>query len=189
MIIGIYGLKGAGKTLLMTLLLFLEQKHLKKKIYINYKVEFPHEKLDLQSLAELDEQLQNSAIGIDELHMIADSRRAGAKQNLLVTYFVLQSRHRSVNMYFTSQFEHQIDRRIRENTDIKIIIENLNIDSDGDGKPDLFRLIIQDLRGFETQYYEHYIRGTTLFNMFDTDYIVNLFKLKEDKKNGKKKKA
>lgn len=186
MIIGIYGLKGAGKTLVMTLLLWIETLAFQKSVYVNYEVTFPHKKLEMQKLAELDQQLQNTAIGVDELHMIADSRRAGAKQNLLVTYFVLQSRHRSVNMYFTSQYEHQIDRRIRENTDIKIIVENLKIDSDNDGKNDLFRVIIQDRRGMEQKYHEQIICATKIFEQFNTDCIINLFQYKEKEKKKKK---
>lgn len=186
MIIGIYGLRGGGKTLIMTILLYIEFKILGKKVFSNYELKFPHEKLDAQKLADLDQQLQKSAVGVDEMHMIADSRRAGAKQNLLVTYFVLQSRHRSVNLYFTSQFEHQIDRRIRDNTDIKIISENLNIDSDDDGLPDVFRMVIQDKRGMEVKYVEHYITGTNFYPLFNTDYIINLFKYQEKKKDEKK---
>ena len=186
MIIGIYGLKGGGKTVFMTLLLWIEHIVFKKIVYSNYKLKFKYKKLDMQKLAELDTQLQNTAIGIDELHMIADSRRAGAKQNLLVSYFVLQSRHRSVNLYFTSQFEHQVDRRVRENTDIKIIAENLNIDSDGDGKPDLFRIIIQDNRGMEKKFHEKIICGTKIYDQFDTNFIINLFQYKEKEKKPKK---
>jgi len=189
MIIGIYGLKGGGKTLLLCILLYLEWKMFKSKILANLQFSFPHEIIDAQRLVELDESLKNSAIGIDELHMIADSRRSGAKQNLLMSYFILQSRHRSINFYFTDQFEHHTDRRIRDNTDIKIIVENLHMDSDNDGIDDLFRVIIQDLREYPIKYYITVICGTNFYEMYDTDYLIDIFKYKKgDKliKNGDK---
>ena len=186
MIIGLYGLKGSGKTLFMVILLFLEHKYLKSKIMSNLKLSFKHEIINAKQLVELDKSLQDSAIGIDELHTICDSRQSGGKKNILMSYFVLQSRHRSVNFYFTDQFEHQVDRRIRENTDIKIIMENCHIDSDGDGFEDVFRVIIQDLREYPIQYYVTYICGTDFFNMYDTDFIVDIFKYNISKKTVKK---
>jgi len=188
MIIGIYGLKGSGKTLFMCILLYLEYFYLKSKILSNMWFKFPHEIIDANKLVELDESLKNSAIGIDELHMIADSRRSGARQNLLLSYFVLQSRHRSVNFYFTDQFEHQVDKRVRENTDIKIICENLHIDSDGDGIDDTFRIIIQDLREFPPKYYVTVICATKFFEMYDTDYLIDIFKYKRGDKLKKRDK-
>lgn len=194
MIIAILGLKGSGKTLFMCILLYIEWKILHSKVLSNLWFNFPHEIIDAKRLVELDESLKNSAIAIDELHMIADSRRSGAKQNLLMSYFVLQSRHRSVNVYFTDQFEHQYDRRIRDNTDIKIITENLHIDSDGDGLEDLFRIIVQDLRQFPVKYYITTIYAGKFFGMYDTDYLIDIFKYKKgdklekkgDKKNGRR---
>lgn len=189
MIIGIYGLRGSGKTLFMCILLYMEWKLLKSKVLSNLWFSFPHEIIDAKRLVELDESLKNSAIAIDEIHMIADSRRSGAEQNLLLSYFILQSRHRSVNLYFTDQFEHQHDRRIRDNTDIKIITEKLHIDSDGDGIDDVFRIIIQDLREFPVKYFVTRIYAGKFFEMYDTDYLIDIFKYKKGDKLQKKKKG
>lgn len=188
MIIAILGLKGSGKTLFMCILLYIEWKLLHSKILSNMWLNFPHEIIDATRLVELDESLKNSAIGIDEMHMIADCRRSGAKQNLLMSYFVLQSRHRSVNLYFTDQFEHQYDRRIRENTDVVIIMENQNIDSDGDGINDIFRVVVQDLREFPVKYYITHIYAGKFFTMYDTDFLIDIFKYKKGDKLEKKKK-
>lgn len=186
MIVGIYGLKGSGKTLLLCILLYLEWFTLKSKILSNLWFNFPHEIIDATRMVELDESLINSAIGIDELHMIADSRRSGAKQNLLMSYFILQSRHRSVNVYFTDQYEHQVDRRIRENTDVKIIVENLHIDTDGDGLEDTFRVIIQDLREYPPKIYVTNICGTNFYDMYNTDFLIDIFRYKKGDKLEKK---
>ena len=177
---------------MMVILLWVEYTYLKSKVMANLKLSFKHEIIDVKELIELNKNLKNSAIGIDELHTICDSRRSGTPKNILMSYFVLQSRHRSVNFYYTDQFEHQVEKRIRENTDIKIIMENCHVDSDGDGIDDVFRVIIQDLRTAPTEYYVTYICGTEFYNMYDTDYIVDIFryekKIKEKVKKLKGKK-
>jgi len=189
LVVGIKGLKGSGKTLVMTMLLLME--YLKgKKIYTNYKVFFPHEIIDVKKLVELDVELENCVIGIDELHMICDARRHGKDQNLLMSYFVLQSRHRSVNFYYTTQFERQVDVRIIENTDINIVCENLYIDTDNDGFADLFRLIIQDKRFRPVKFRQKTMYGKPFFQMYSGDYVVDIFTMKGldkfKKKGGKK---
>ena len=186
LVVGIKGLKGSGKTLFMTILLY--QEYLKgKKIFTNYKIHFPHEIIDVNKMVELDIELKNSAIGLDELHMICDARRSGKKQNILMSYFILQSRHRSVNFYYTTQFDRQVDARIRENTDINMVCENLYIDTDGDGLNDLFRIMVQDRRFRPIKFKQKLIYGQPFFRMYDSDYIVDIFNMKELNKIKKKK--
>jgi hypothetical protein len=186
LVVGFKGLKGSGKTLAMTLFIYMEYLR-GKKVYTNYEVSFPHELIDVQKLVELDIELQNSVIAIDELHMICDSRRSSKKQNILMSYFILQSRHRSVNFYYTTQFDRQVDVRIRENTDINVVCENLYIDSDGDDNVDLFRLIIQDKRMRPIRIKNKVLYGKPVFGMYSGDKIIDIFTMKELKRmKGKK---
>jgi hypothetical protein len=187
LVIGILGHKGSGKTLFLAILLYLEYLS-GKKIYTNFEVSFPHEILDINKLISLDKELTNAVIGITEIHMICDARRSGSKQNTQFSYFVLQSRHRSVNFYYDSQFGRQYDVRIRENTDINIIAENLFIDSDNDGIFDVFRIIIQDKRKYPITYQQFIVYGTPFFTKYNTDFIVNPFTMKEINKLKKKSK-
>ena len=183
LVIGIKGIKGSGKTLLLTFLLY--QDYLRgKKIYTNYKVFFPHDIIDIKKMVSLDVQLKDSVIGIDEIHMICDSRRSGLKQNILMSYFVLQSRHRSVNFYYTTQHDGQVDKR--ENTDVNMVCENLYLDSDNDGLNDLFRVIIQDRRFRPVRFKQKVMYGTPIFKLYDTDYTVDIFTMKDIKKIKKK---
>jgi len=185
LVVGIKGLKASGKTLLLTWLLFREYL-MGKKIYVNYKVFFPHELINVQKMVTLNIELQNAVIGIDELHMICDSRRSGKKQNILMTYFILQSRHRSVNFYYTTQFDGQVDKRIRDNTDINMVCENLYVDSDDDGFNDLFRIIIQDKRFRPIKFKQKILYGKPVFKLYSSDFIVDIFTMKElDKLKGK----
>ena len=186
LVVGIKGLKASGKTLIMTRELYKEYC-LGKKIHTNYEVYFPHEIIDVQKMLTLNVDLQNAVIGIDELHMICDSRRSGKKQNILMTYFILQSRHRSVNFYYTTQFDGQVDNRIRDNTDINLICENQYVDTDGDGLNDLFRLIIQDRRFRPIRFKQKIVYGKPIFKLYNSDYIVDIFTMKELNKLKRKK--
>lgn len=178
LVVGFKGLKRSGKTLAMTLFLYLE--YLKgKKILTNYWVSFPHEIIDVQKLVELHEDIEDSAIGIDEIHMICDSRRSSKKQNILMSYFVLQSGHRDVNLYYTSQFNKQFDVRIRDNTDIDVVCRNLYVDSDEDGLNDLFHLIFRDRRTIPIHIYAKVLYGKPVFDMYNTKKIVDIFTMKE----------
>ena len=96
-----------------------------------------------------------------------------------MTYFVLQSRHRSVNFYYTTQHDGQVDKRIRENTDVNMICENLYIDSDNDGFNDMFRIIIQDRRFRPIKFKQKMLYGTPIFKMYNSDYLVDIFTMKE----------
>lgn len=185
LVVGIKGIKGSGKTLLMTWLLYKE--FLKgKRVYTNYEVFFPHEIIDIQKMVTLNIDLQNAVIGIDELHMICDSRRSGKKQNILMTYFVLQSRHRSVNFYYSTQHDGQVDKRIRDNTDVNMICENLYIDSDNDGLNDMFRIIIQDRRFRPIRFNQKLFYGKPVFKMYNSDYLVDIFTMSQlNKMKGK----
>lgn len=179
-VVALIGNKGNGKTLVMTLLLYIE--YLKgKKIYTNYKVFFPHEILDVQKMVELDVSLQDAVIGIDEMQTVCDSRKHSRKQNILMSHFLIQTRHRSINLYYTTTYLGQVDKRIRENTDIVIISENLEVDSDKDGYDDMFRIIVRDERHLKMKVKTKIIYGKPVFDLYSTDYIVDIFSMKEIK--------
>jgi len=119
-IFGFIGTVGSGKTLSMTVEAF---KYYNKgmKIFSNYGLSFPHEKLTkkrFDTLIEEKEQLQNCVILLDEIHIWLDSRSSMSKKNKTVTYFLLQTRKRNVRLLFTTQHFHQIDKRLRDTTDV-----------------------------------------------------------------------
>ena len=181
---GIYGWKGAGKTVVQTLMLYLE--HLTKKkpvIYCNLALTFPFKWLHGDDIVEIAEHLQNSAIGIDELHEYADCRNSGSVQNRRVADFFLQSRHTNANVYYTTQYKDQVDKRIRRITDVDIVCENLGIDSDGDGHDDLFRLTIKDRRQIDSPVLTKVICGTPVFDMYDSTERINPFEMKRKRKH------
>jgi hypothetical protein len=178
MIIGIQGLIGGGKTLTMTFFLYQEGMVYGRNVFANYKLFFPFKWLKAKEMVDLNKNLVNSAIGVDELEVIADSRRSGSPQNVAMSYFVLQSRHRSVNFYYTTQFLHQVDKRIRDNTDVKVIVENLEYE----GKPNQFRVIMIDHHKVKRKIKVFTLNGFTLYDLYDTNYIIDPFTYEKRKK-------
>jgi len=180
---GIYGWKGGGKTLIMTLFLLMEwEQAMRPKIFSNYALALPFQYLQGKDMTTLNEKLGDSLIAIDELHEYADSRNSQSLQNRRVATFFLQSRHTNSNVYYTTQFKDQIDKRIRRITDIDIICENMHIDSDNDGDEDMFKVTINDHRGGTARVKTLELYGAGLFNLYDSTYRINPFVWENNKK-------
>lgn len=176
---GIYGWKGAGKTVICTLMLYLESRMKKKpQIFSNYELTFKSDWLAGKDMVELSSHLDNSAIGIDELHEYADCRNSGSLQNKRVSTFFLQSRHTNSNIYYTTQYKDQVDKRIRRITDVDIIAENLGIDSDRDGDDDIFRMTMKDRRVPDSKVIQKRFYAKPIFDMYDSTERINPFKYK-----------
>lgn len=173
---GLYGWKGAGKTTALTLFGYLESMvGIRKNMFSNYKVEFPFQWLQGHDMIELTDKLNDSVILIDELHEYADSRNSGTLQNKRVSDFFLQSRHTNSNVYYSTQYKDQIDKRIRRITDIDIVCENLFMDLDHDGDDDLFKITIADRRTPEKRPKELKFYAKPIFDLFDSTEKVNPF--------------
>jgi hypothetical protein len=175
-IVGIYGWKGAGKTVTLTLMLYLEHlSQLRKHMFSNYKLGFDFEWLSGHDMIELTDKLDDSAIGIDELHEYADCRNSGTLQNKRVADFFLQSRHTRSNVYYTTQFKDQVDKRIRRITDIDLVCENLYFDSDGDGDDDMFRMTFTDRRQPDLLPVSRVYYAKPIWDMYDSTERINPF--------------
>jgi hypothetical protein len=176
--------KGAGKTTALTLFLLLESiQRTRDKIFCNYKLKFPFEWLAGADMITLEKTLNNSVIGIDELHEYADARNAGSLQNKRVADFFLQSRHFACDIFYSSQYKDQVDKRIRRITDIDVVCENLFTDLDQDGDDDLFQLVIKDRRMPEAAVRQLRFYAKPVFQLFDSTERINpfLFSRKSEK--------
>lgn len=175
-VVGLYGWKGSGKTTALTLFAFLESiEGCRKNLFSNYKLEFTFKWLNGTDMIDLSSKLDDSAVFIDELHEYADSRNSGTLQNKRVSDFFLQSRHTRSNVYYTTQYKDQIDKRIRRITDIDIVCENLFMDSDHDGDDDMFRLTITDRRRPEMQPRQLVFYAKPVFDLYDSTERINPF--------------
>ena len=134
MLIGIEGGLGSGKTLLMVRYL-LKDFNKGNQIFSNFGLNhIPYKVLNVLEILDFDKEnksLIDISMGIDELTVFADCRTSIGKMNRLFSYFILQTRKRNVNLYYTTQNMMMIDKRVREHTDIQIFCEKIK-DSDGE---------------------------------------------------------
>ena len=95
----------------------------KRSVYSNLHLHYPYRRFRLGDLVDPDSgeivtDIQNSVVLIDEAYVFAESRRSTSKRNRLFSYLILQSRKRGLEFFLASHSPHQLDRRIRENTDV-----------------------------------------------------------------------
>jgi cytidylate kinase len=119
MIIGFIGDMGSGKTLSM--IAWASELYFKGfKIYSNLIIKgIPYTQLTLSDLikyADSDQQMDNIVILLDEAQIFIDSRGSMQKRNQIIGYFITQTRKRNCWLFFTTQQYHQVDKRLRANT-------------------------------------------------------------------------
>ena len=107
---GFCGGLGSGKTLRMSARL---KEYYDKgiKIYANYNLHFPHEKIDPLKLLEFE--LEKCAVGLTEAYTFLDSRFSGSESSRFITYFLLQTRKRKVKILYDAQIVGSVDNRLR----------------------------------------------------------------------------
>lgn len=135
MIIGFLGNVRQGKTLSAV-------KELKKfydlgyKVYSNTWLSFPHTPLTLDYILDIVEKdldvPDNSIFFIDEIYIWCDARISASKRNRIVSYFILQTGKLGNNtdygliLLYTTQYATQIDKRLRNTTDIAVFCEKFS---------------------------------------------------------------
>lgn len=167
MIIGFIGKRGSGKTLSMTKEAYLYYRQ-GYTIYANIKLNFPYEKYTLEDIASYangEVQFKKVFFIIDEAHVFIDSRRSGSKKNLAISYFILQTRKRDVKLAFTTQYWHQVDKRLRDATEI---IVECTFDKQHERVN-----IMMTSRNTGATRYRHY-NAIPLYGMYDTTEIVSI---------------
>jgi len=120
-IIGLEGGLGSGKTIMGVR--YLHQNHTDSiPIYANFWLSFPHTTLDVNKIKDIlkDKYMKFASIMIDEITVFMDCRRSMNEINLLISYFILQSRKRGVTFYYTTQDFDMVDGRLINHTDYMI---------------------------------------------------------------------
>jgi len=121
-IFGIIGGIGSGKTLSMVYLLTQDAMKRDKKIMSNIRINMPQaEMMSPELLQDLTANLKNYSMGIDEAHNVMESRSSSNTKVKQRSHFILQSRHAgqgSLDIYYTTQYKSQVDKRLRLNTDV-----------------------------------------------------------------------
>lgn len=131
MILGTLGQPRSGKTLLMTywLKLFFDAGY---EIVSNYPLNFKYWPFDIDVIDKLinDESFlkkwgsfrgyygaKRMVIAIDEISVIMESRQAMRKENILLSYLLMQSGKQDVNVIWSAQLPHSVDKRLRDLTE------------------------------------------------------------------------
>jgi len=168
MLIGIAGALGSGKTLFMTRCLYKEWlKDIDKKIATNYNLNgIPHRFIVAKELFDLKQSLQNTILGIDEMHIFLDCRES--HKNKQMTHFILQTRHLGVHLYFTTQDISQVDVRLRRMLDVLAYCTKTHIDN-------FFKVKIIDYRDTLNITTNTFIfDGSPYYDMYDTREIIDI---------------
>lgn len=196
MIINIIGGLGSGKTL-TAVKSSIEDFDNKIKIFCNFNIEIPHEKISFQELKDNDIRTEEGkqywlnkfsgidlAIYIDEATNWLDARTSMSKNNQIVTAWLSQIRKmlgssETSHLYLISQLKKQLDVRSRDLTHITIrcgkkIKGKFKFKEKG-------KLIIQDKIIITNIFYLHEMNkviktnfiGNPYFNYFDTHEIIN----------------
>ena len=164
------GSQGEGKTAMITYLMLVNSNFGNdRKIYSNYTLSVPHNKITLDSIIkQLDNDpsfYNNSIILMDEIHLYLDSRDFMSKNNRKIQTFFSQLRKRNILLLGTSQYIMHVDVRVRRHAKMVFDMRNL---SNG-----MFGCTISKIDG----YYTNAINDITLnlsvaYDFYDTYEVI-----------------
>lgn len=181
MIVGFIGKMGSGKTLSMTK--ELHKYHLLgHTILANYGLSFDHNPVNFEQLydiAEAQEPMSNIVLALDEIHILLDSRSGMSKASKVMTFWLNQTRKMNVKLFYTTQYLHQVDKRLRNGTDLFIFCNGMHIVRNDQARYVCFNEITDgDFVKKEI------FLGDRYFQLYDTNEVI-AFVDKEKMKDGK----
>lgn len=164
---------GSGKSLLCCYFAMVGHS-MDKTIYSNLHFKFPYQKLLLEELVDLKTgeiilDLQDAVVIIDEAYLWLESRLSTSKRNRIISYFLLQSRKRNLDVFLVAHSPHQLDKRARQNCDILYTTEFSGHPQHG-RKGDKVRVTRRDLSG-PTGNKKFIIDAAKLWPWFDSNQI------------------
>ena len=170
MIIVIDGNRGQGKTLtaVKECYLFGLQGY---TIYSNLELNFPDKNIivkpyklkEMIGYAEDKNELRKAVVLMDEMHIALDSRTSMTKRNIIISYFLLQTRKRDVHIIGTTQYLHQIDKRVRSTAEM--FISSKFIKREDKVLNRIFYNNIVSYRSF---------KASTYYGYYDTNKIIDI---------------
>lgn len=186
MIIVLEGGLGSGKTILMVRYLVKDYMSGRIIYYNGGLKKIKYEKINIGKILELHKNkfnLKDCTIGIDEITVFADCRISGSKLNRAISYFILQSRKRNVDIYFTTQNVNMIDKRLNQYTDIHILCEKI-YDHDGNTIEGRRKYTIIDTRDWYKPHITRFVLDITkYYEFYDTNEVILPLDLEEVKEN------
>jgi hypothetical protein len=165
-IIGVVGRRGFGKTAFMTAIGY--DSHLEGyNVFANYGLKFPYQFISLEELGTLPSRVHDCVVLMDELHMGADAYDFLAKRTKGITKLITQLRKRRVTFIYTTQYQEQLAKRLRAQTDYLIMMR-----PEGKG---VFAAYVRDPHlPYEEQIINVIRRDLTpVFDLYDTNQIIS----------------
>jgi hypothetical protein len=123
-IISLEGVMGSGKSTAAVALAYEKSNGGERKIISNMHLNtqfLPYTHFSLEWFLEnlINHELEDCVLVLDEMYQIFDSRSAGTKLNKLLTYFVVQTRKRGVDLMICTHHLDHVDKRGRRAVDIR----------------------------------------------------------------------
>jgi hypothetical protein len=154
------GIRGTGKTALMTALLARQKEAYRRrgyngKLFANYEVKFFDKSRDywspwfMEEMATFPPYFAHGIAAIDEAQGVILGRRSMSKTNVNMSAFLTQMRHRDIEMMFTTQFPQVLDYQALIQTNLFIKLRTIQRQKGGPfaGFPILIQMQISDYWG------------------------------------------
>jgi len=167
MLIVVLGKRGSGKTLWMC----IQALRSKRTVLSNFKIKSPNYKqLKIVDLLNLPDDIE---VMLDEAYAWIDARVSGSVINRYMSYIVLQSRKRTINIFMSAQMFRSLDVRIRQQVDLLIKCERLGVKPKGTDTRD-FRYSSFEVQSQSIKtYILKYNKAIKYFSKFDTYQIID----------------
>jgi len=211
-IIGFVGPRGSGKSVGADRLVITDFMLKGKTVWSNMKIEFylvmngslvhmESKPLDRLSLVDLDKVYRDGLIYVDEVNLMMEARRAMSQENVNFSYILQQLRKRRLTIIWSAQSEMHCDDRLRFQTDIFIMCQDVSINHPHCGVGELSSWKAHDFSGMVTGknprnskdavFYEGVQWNKPWWNTFDTFEIQDKVTInaKEQQKMSLKKEA
>lgn len=160
MLILIIGNRGSGKTLLSTII----AKDSDRQVYANYDIKLDDGRFKPLEIIDFLELPDNIDVIIDEGYTWLEARTSGYFLNRYLSYIVLQSRKRTIDIIVTAQMFSTVDVRFRNQAEVIVKCERVGLD---------FVYDFLRLDNFKSnRFVLPYEKAKRYFNLYDTYQIV-----------------
>ena len=175
MIYGFFGTVGSGKTITMTKYAYFYYL-LGYNIYANYWLSFEHTPVTKEFLVRIVEENidlgDNNVFILDEIDMYVDSRKSMKSDNIMITYLIKQVRKKDIKILYSSQYEHSVDRRLRDLTAKEFLCRSRFLPIKYEGETFDLLMVYNDIYSQQHHIGNKRFCANPYFEMYDTRQLI-----------------